>query len=232
MTTEVRTIAFVLYPGLTPLDLVGPLQVLTSLTQLGLPYRTITVSATKNPLPTDLPLSLSATHTYAEAPAPYALLVPGGGGPTFRAMADEALLDYLRTTSPQTELTLSVCTGSLLLAAAGLLEGRNATTHWACRHLLPRFGATPVAERWVTDGKFITAAGVAAGIDAALHVVQVLAGPEVARGVQTGIEYDPRPPLGGIDWSTVDFEQGKQWSKAMIQEGLSHHPALLAKLIG
>lgn len=232
MTDDKRTIAFVLYPGMTPLDLVGPLQVLDSLSNLGLPYRAVTVSASTDPLTTDLPLNLSATHTYAEVPAPFAVLVPGGGGPTFRAMTDQTLLDYLRSTSTQAELTLSVCTGSLLLGAAGLLEGRKATTHWACRHLLPRFGATPVAERWVTDGSFITAAGVAAGIDAALHVVQELAGPDAARAVQNGIEYDPQPPLGPIDWSTVDPAQGEQWSEVMIREGLSDHPDLLTKLLG
>ncbi|MGW0519385.1 DJ-1/PfpI family protein [Crossiella sp. NPDC003009] len=232
MTADVRTIAFVLYPGLTPLDLVGPLQVLAALPQLGLPYRAVTVAGTKDPLPTDLPLHLSATHTYPEIPNPFAVLVPGGGAPTFRAMADESLLNYLRTTSPQAELMLSVCTGSLLLGAAGLLKGRKATTHWAARHVLPRFGATPVAERWVTDGKFTTAAGVAAGIDAALHVVQQLTGPEVARAVQNGIEYDPQPPLGPIDWSTVDLDSGTAWIKSMVEEAFPDNPDLRATLLG
>ncbi|MBP2477259.1 transcriptional regulator GlxA family with amidase domain [Crossiella equi] len=230
--TDVRTIAFVLYPGLTPLDLIGPLQVINALAANGLPYRSVTVSHTTDPLPTDLPLRLTASHTFAEVPEPFALLVPGGGTPTYRAMADETVLAYLRTAAAKAELVLSVCTGSLVLGAAGLLEGRRATTHWAVREVLRKFGATPVAERWVEDGPFITAAGVAAGIDAALHVVDRLAGEEVARFVQTVIEYDPQPPHGPIDWSTVDLSEGMRWHEMWVKEALGDHPELAAKLLG
>jgi transcriptional regulator GlxA family with amidase domain len=123
-----------------------------------------------------------------------------------------------------------VCTGSLLLGAAGLLEGRRATTHWAMRHLLERFGATPVAERWVEDGHVVTAAGVSAGIDMALHLVARLAGEQAARMVQLWIEYDPRPPFGDIDWSAVDIPSYRPFTDNLLSAALTGHPELLERL--
>ena len=137
-------------------------------------------------------LSLVADATLADVPHPDMLLVPGGlapaVGPTARSSTGCA-----RPTRPRT-WTTSVCTGSLVLGAAGLLDGQRATTHWLALDQLARYGATPVAERAVIDGKFATAAGVSSGIDLALTLAGEIAGPELAQAVQLGIEYDPQPP--------------------------------------
>ncbi|QUQ70044.1 DJ-1/PfpI family protein [Kutzneria sp. CA-103260] len=227
-----KDIAFVLYPGLTILDMVGPLQVLSALPAFVPEYRVVVVGADKQPVATDTPLSVAASHTFDEVPTPYAVFVPGGGVPTMRALGDEKLLGHVRSMAEQAEIVGSVCTGSLILGAAGLLEGHRATTHWMCRHLLPKFGAAPVAQRWVRDGKMLTAAGVAAGIDMALYLVQELAGEDVARQVQLVIEYDPQPPLGGIEWDEVDIVGRKPMVDEWLAAGLADHPKLLGELIG
>lgn len=231
MTDAQKTIAFVVYPGLTPLDLVGPLQVLSALAQSDPAYRTVVVGATKDAVATDTPLRVAPSHTFDEVPNPYALVVPGGTVPTLRAMSDERLLGWLRTAAAGAELVTSVCTGSLILGAAGLLEGRNATTHWILRDVLAGLGANPVIQRWVEDGNVITAAGVSAGIDMALHLVERLAGPDVARNVQFAIEYDPQPPLGTLDWDNPPYGDLKQLREYTLREGLADNPALLEKLL-
>lgn len=231
MTDEQKTIAFVVYPGLTPLDLVGPLQVLAALAQIDPTYRTVVVGAAKDTLDTDTPLRIAPSHTFDEVPSPFAVLVPGGAVPTLRAMADERLLAWLRTAAASAELLTSVCTGSLVLGAAGLLEGKRATTHWMFRDLLPGVGATPVAERWVEDGRVITAAGVSAGIDLALHLVERLAGRQVATNVQFAIEYDPEPPQGALDWANQPYGDLKPLREHTLREGLAGNPALRDKLL-
>jgi transcriptional regulator GlxA family with amidase domain len=227
-----RTIAFVQYPGLTPLDIVGPLQVFSLLSQLAPGYDTVVVGERIEPMATDTPLTLVPSHTFETMPDPHVLIVPGGTVPTIAAMADEKLLDKLRTAAARSAIVGSVCTGSLLLAAAGLLDGRRANTHWMYRDLLPKFGAVPVAERWVRDGNVITAAGVSAGIDMALHLVGELAGPDVARKVQLFIEYDPEPPFGPIDWEAADPAQYAPRVHQRLHQALADHPALLARLSG
>ncbi|MFF5990380.1 DJ-1/PfpI family protein [Prauserella flavalba] len=199
---EKKTIAFVLYPGLTPLDLVGPLQVLSVLPG----YEVVVVGQTREPVATDTPVRLAASHTFAEVPDPAVVLVPGGMAPTIKAMTDETLLSYLRRAAANADVVGSVCTGSLILGAAGLLEGREATTHWAFLEQLAALDAKPVRRRWVQDGRVFTAAGVSAGIDLALHLVRTLAGEDVARQVQFGIEYDPEPPFGPLDWAAAPHE--------------------------
>jgi transcriptional regulator GlxA family with amidase domain len=230
-TDEQKIIAFVVYPGLTPLDLVGPLQVLSALAQLDPRHRTVVVGAAKDAVGTDTPLRIAPSHTFDEVPSPYAVLVPGGGVPTLRAMADEALLGWLRTAAAGAELVTSVCTGSLILGAAGLLDGKEATTHWMFRDLLKGVGATPVARRWVEDGNVLTAAGVSAGIDLALHLVERLAGRDVAKTVQFGIEYDPEPPQGPLDWADPPYGDLKPLREHTLREGLAEHPRLLEKLL-
>lgn len=226
----VKTIAFVLYPGLTPLDVVGPLQVFAALSDLVPGYRTVVVGERIEPMGSDTPLSLVPSHTFETMADPYAVIVPGGLVPTLAAMADEDLLQDLRETASRSQLVGSVCTGSLLLAAAGLLQGRRATTHWMYRDLLTRFGAMPVTRRWVEDGRFVTAAGVSAGIDMALHLVGRLAGEEVARMVQLFIEYDPEPPFGPIDWTPAGSGQYAPFARQLLETALTGHPALLAHL--
>ncbi|HSA48517.1 MAG TPA: DJ-1/PfpI family protein [Yinghuangia sp.] len=228
-----RTIAFVAYPGLTLLDLAGPLQTCSGLPHSGLPFEVVTVAAAKDiPLDTDTPLAVTANRTFAEVPAPDVLVVPGGGEPTLAALADAELIGYIRTAAETATTVASVCTGALLLGEAGLLDGRKATTHWIYRDLLTSFGATPVAERWVEDGPVLTAAGVAAGIDMALHLLARLVGPEFARSTQLFLEYDPRPPHGPIDWDRVDTPAYAGVPERQIGNALADHPELAAKLLG
>ncbi len=146
-------------------------------------------------------------------------------------MADEHLLAWLRTAAGGAELVTSVCTGSLILGAAGLLDGRQATTHWMFRDLLAGLGATPVARRWVEDGRVITAAGVSAGIDLALHLVERLAGRQLATTVQFAVEYDPEPPQGSLDWTNPPHGDLRPLRERTLRAGLAGHPVLLAKLL-
>jgi transcriptional regulator GlxA family with amidase domain len=139
-------------------------------------------------------LGLSVDRTLEEAEDFDAVLVPGGRG-SEAAAKDEAVLEWLRRVDERTRWTISVCTGSEILGAAGLLEGKRATSNWLFLERLPEYGAEPVGGRWVEDGKTITAAGVTAGIDMALYLIGREAGPEVAQAVQLGIEYDPEPPF-------------------------------------
>jgi transcriptional regulator GlxA family with amidase domain len=227
-----KTIAYVLYPGLTALDLVGPLTVTATLGAFEPEYRTVTVARERGPVDSDMPVGLVPTATFDEVRDPFAVVVPGGQAGTFAACADESLLAWIREASSAAEVTASVCTGSLILGAAGLLRGRKATTHWGFRDLLPTFGATPVARRWVEDGDVITAAGVSAGIDMALHLVGRLAGAQAARRVQLMIEYDPQPPLGPVDWTAVDPAALRPYVHQTVNAGLPHDSALAARLLG
>ena len=203
MSPESKTIALVLYPGLAALDFVGPLQVLKTLEQFAPEYRVVVVAANKEPMGSDLPMQMIADATFEEVPHPYALVVPGGRIPTIRAMSDPVMRAYVRTAAQSAEIVASVCTGSLILASVGLLDGRRATTNWFFHGLLGQFGASLVQERWVEDGKFITSGGVSAGIDMALYLISKLTDEATARRVQLALDYDPQPPFGGIDWPNV-----------------------------
>jgi transcriptional regulator GlxA family with amidase domain len=139
-------------------------------------------------------LGLNADRAIAEVTDPDIVLVPGGEG-NRALLGDEEVLSWLREVDARTTWTTSVCTGSLVLGAAGLLEGKRATGHWLYLEPLRAFGADPVGGRFVEDGKIVTAAGVSAGIDMALHLVGREAGPEAAQAVQLTIEYDPQPPF-------------------------------------
>jgi transcriptional regulator GlxA family with amidase domain len=184
-------IAILLYEKLTALDAIGPYEVLRSVPGWEVRF----VGASKGNVRTDSgALGLSADYALGEVTAPDVVLVPGGEG-SEAAMEDETVLEWLRTVDAGTKWTTSVCTGSLVLAAAGLLEGKRATSHWLYLERLGRMGADAVGGRFVEDGKTITAAGVSAGIDMALHLVGLEVGPEVAQAIQLGIEYDPQPPF-------------------------------------
>lgn len=233
MTSETpeRTIAFILYDGLTILDMVGPLQVLSGMAALHAGYRTVVVGERKDSVSTDTPLSVAPSATFAEVPAPYVLIVPGGGLPAIRAMGDPAVQAYVRQTAETAAYVGSVCTGALVLGAAGLLEGRQATTHWAYARLLEALGARYHRQRWVEDGKYITAAGVSAGIDMALHLAARLTDEATARRIQLGIEYDPQPPFGPISWDGVDPDQLWPRLVAQLPDALAGSPDLVRKLV-
>jgi transcriptional regulator GlxA family with amidase domain len=140
-------------------------------------------------------MEITATTGFTEAPALDVLLVPGGPG-QLSLMKHTLLLDYIRSCSQSAQWICSVCTGALLLAQAGVLRGRRATTHWLAREALRSFGVEVSRERYVFDGKFATAAGATAGLDLSLELARRLAGDEVAREIQLQLEYDPAPPLG------------------------------------
>src|SRR5262249_55450811 len=166
--------------------------------------------ATRDPVPTDSGVAVTPERTFAEVPRPYAVIVPGGPG-SVAAMASDAVQGYLRESASGAEGVGAVCTGALVLAATGLPGGRRAPTHWAYSSELEKLGARYVRERWVEDGKFITAGGVSAGIDMALALAERLTDRATAERIQLGIEYDPHPPRGGIDWSRVgDAERARQ----------------------
>ena len=198
-----RTIAAVLYPGLTALDLIGPLQVLALLERVAPQYRVVVVGERAEPVDTDLPVRLIPDKTFADVPHPYAIVVPGGRVGTIRALSDLVIRDYVRAAAASAEVVASVCTGSLILGAVGLLEGRPATTNWFFSDVLEHFAATYRRERWVEDGKLITSAGVSAGIDGGLYLVGKLTDEAMARRVQRALDYDPQPPFGRIDWAHV-----------------------------
>jgi transcriptional regulator GlxA family with amidase domain len=199
-----KMIAFAVYPGLTPLDLVGPLTVLRNLT--GTPYRSVVVGRRVEELPTDTSLGVVPTATFAEVATPYAVIVPGGGAATLTAMRDEALLGYVRSAAATAELIGSTGNGALVLAAAGLLTGRRAAVHWAYAETLQAMGATYARERWVEDGRFLTAAGGAAGIDMMLALLARLKSRSGAELAQLFMEYDPEPPFGRIEPGDADRE--------------------------
>ena len=183
-------IAIVLYDRFTALDAVGPYETLGRLPD----SEVVFVAEETGPVRTDSGnLALIADRTLAEVPNPDVVVVPGGPGQTTQ-MTNEALLDWIRVADTTSTWTTSVCTGSLLLAAAGRLEGRRATSHWLALDELRKFGVEPTGERVVTDGKYVTAAGVSSGIDMGLALLGRISGDFVAQAVQLGIEYDPQPP--------------------------------------
>src|SRR3954452_7752857 len=184
-------VAIPLFDRFTALDAVGPYEVLSRL-----PGATVTFAASRPGIQrTDNGmLGVEAPVALADIPAPDVLVVPGGYG-TRALLEDEEILGWLRRAHETTTWTTSVCTGSLLLAAAGLLDGLEATTHWAAAGLLNELGARYVEQRVVRQGKIFMAAGVSAGIDMALTLAAEIAGDEIAQTIQLYIEYDPQPPF-------------------------------------
>ena len=186
-------IAIVLYPGFTALDAVGPYEVLRLLPEAEVRF----VGAAPEPVVADSGvLFLGVTHSYAETPNPDIVLVPGSGPRTATRMADRQLTDWLRRVHETTRWTTSVCTGAMILAAAGILDGLPATTHWMVQPGLAAMGAKPQrGQRIVHAGKVATAARVSAGIDLGLWLAGQIAGREHAETIQLYIEYDPQPPF-------------------------------------
>ena len=185
-----RRIGMLIFPRLTQLDMTGPYEVLARLpnTQVDLVARSL------DPVTTDRGMRIMPTVTYADCPKLDVVMVPGGPGQQY-LMEDETALDFLRKQAATAKYVTSVCTGALVLGAAGLLKGRRATCHWAAIEHLKLLGAVPTSERVVVDGNVVTGAGVASGIDFALTLAAILEGELVAREIQLQIEYDPAPPF-------------------------------------
>ncbi len=187
---EPTRVVFLVYPKVTQLDLTGPAQVLSRLSKakVDLAWKT------RDPIQTDSGFDLLPTATLGEIGHADILCVPGGFG-CIDVMQDEEALGWVRSVGEGAQWITSVCTGSLILGAAGLLDGYRATSHWAWRDYLKLFGAAPVAERVVFDRNRVTGGGVTAGIDFALALMAAIEGEDYARAVQLGLEYDPHPPF-------------------------------------
>ena len=194
-------VAFGLYPGLTMLDFIGPYQVFTNVPDVDV----VVCAAQLGPLTDDNGLlTLDIEHTFADVRTPDITIVPGGFVTRRLARDKDPIVQWIADTDATSTFTTSVCTGALLLGAAGLLDGLDATTHWCAYDELASYGARPTEQRVVRQGKIFTAAGVSAGIDLALTLVAETHGPEVAQAVQLGIEYDPQPPFDSGSPSKAD----------------------------
>jgi cyclohexyl-isocyanide hydratase len=198
---EPTRVVFLLYPKVTQLDLTGPAQVLSRLSNAKVDL----VRKTSEPIQTDSGFALLPTATFDEVGQADILCIPGGFG-CIDVMQDDESLRWIRSVGDCAQWVTSVCTGSLILGAAGLLEGYRATSHWAWRDYLELFGAEPVAERVVFDRNRVTGGGVTAGIDFALALMAAIEGEDYARTVQLGLEYDPHPPF---DAGTPDKAGGE-----------------------
>lgn len=184
-------LAILLFDSFDAMDATGPYEVLRWLPNARVSF----VAKTRGPVRSENGgLAFMADHTLAALPQPDVVIVPGGEG-ELRMREDPEVIEWLRNAAASDAWIVSVCTGALLLGAAGLLRGRRATTHWLASDELARFGATPVRERYVFDGKLVTSAGVSAGVDMALALAAQLRSSEVAQAIQLGIEYDPAPPF-------------------------------------
>ena len=197
-------IAMLIYPNLTQLDLTAPYEVLTRLpdAEVSLVWKSL------EPVTSAGGLRLSPNATLAEAAPADVLFVPGGSGLT-SLLQDPDVLEFLRRQAATARYVTAVCTGSLLLGAAGLLTGYRATTHWAFHEFLERCGAIPTRQRVVVDRNRVTAGGVTAGLDFALRLTAELHGEQLARGIQLGLEYDPEPPFdsGTPERATAELVQ-------------------------
>jgi transcriptional regulator GlxA family with amidase domain len=205
-------IAILIFDRLTALDAVGPYDVLAHLPGAKISFvgehRGVVRTAHKS-------LGLEADFAIDEVTRADVLLVPGGIGEE-AVRAKPSMLEWVRAIHATTQWTTSVCTGALILGAAGILRGLDATTHWSAREILRGFGATPVGDRVVERGKVITAGGVSAGIDMALHLARRIAGDEIAQAIQIAIEYDPQPPFDSV------FEHAPEPVAAYLRKAYAH----------
>lgn len=185
-------IVFVLFDNVTQLDFAGPVQFLSRMPGA----KIFVASKDGGPVTTDCSFSILPTTSFADCPQADIICVPGGHG-VREAIADSAIVDFVRNQAKGSSGITSVCTGAFILGAAGLLQDKRATCHWGYTHLLPLFGATHEAARVVRDGNLVTAGGVTSGIDFALELIAMISGEEAARTIQLALEYDPAPPFTG-----------------------------------
>ena len=185
-------IVFVLFDNVTQLDFTGPVQFLSRLPGA----KVHVVSKDGAAVKTDCGFSILPRSGFGQCPQADVLCVPGGHG-VRDAIADQVIVDFVRQQANGADYITSVCTGAFILGAAGLLQGKKATCHWAYTQLLPLFGAMHQPARVVNDGNVITAGGVTSGIDFALELIAAISGEDIARTIQLALEYDPAPPFGG-----------------------------------
>lgn len=188
-----RRTAMLLFPGFTALDAIGPYHALAALPG----HEFLFVAERAGSISDGAKVTLQVQHSIDDVDHVDLLVVPGGLPAVGMARTGHPLVEWIRRVHPTTTWTTSVCTGALMLGAAGVLEGRAATTHWFCRDELALYGAVPTDQRVVRDGKVVTAAGVSAGIDMALVLTELIAGTDYAHAIQLDMEYDPEPPLDG-----------------------------------
>ncbi|PHV66835.1 DJ-1/PfpI family protein [Williamsia muralis] len=212
-------IALVVYPGFTALDVVGPYEVFRMLPDADVRF----VWHEAGPVVADSGvLILGATHTLDETPSPDVVLVPGGNASVMNQARDGQLLQWLRSVHTSSTWTTSVCAGSVVLAAAGVLDGQRATSHWQTLSALKLFGVTPVGDqRIVHEGKIATSAGVSAGIDLALWVAAQIADEKRARAIQLAIEYDPQPPFDSGHQDKADLGTKALATAILAKESLN-----------
>src|SRR5215211_1454956 len=226
-----RAIAVVTYSGVALLDLVAT----TTVLDRGTGHRTVTIGERTEPMDSNTPMAIIPEKRFEEVPDPLAIIVPGGGMASLKAMGNERIINYLRFAEHGAELVSSVSTGAFVLAAAGLLEGRRATTHPAYADILKKLGVDYVEGYSVEDGKFLTMAGVSGGIDTTLQLVGKLTSERMAKRTQLVIEYDPQPPFGGVDWGQANGDElGDTLSRhrADLERALANRPDLHLKLFG
>lgn len=205
-------IVFLFYDGMTALDVVGPHEILCRISGASIKR----VAKSSGNVKTDSGLILYADHALSEVLNANILFIPGAGNATTLQKCPE-ILDWVRLIHSKSTWTTSVCTGSLILGAAGILSGVNATTHWAAIDRLSKWGAEPIKKRIVEFGKIITAAGVSAGIDMALTIAAKISGEHVAKTLQLGIEYDPEPPFDSGSPEKADPELLESLRKRMVR---------------
>lgn len=237
---KTKTIAFVVYPGLTLLELIGPITTLFGLTRNlvgpSRQYRTVTVGERVESMNTDTPMALIPDNAFEHVPNPYGIIIPGGGMSSLAVLGNARVLDYVRFAAHGAQIVGSVSTGAFILAAAGLLEGRQVTTHPQYGEHLSKFGANYVRRNWVEDGRYITAAGVSGAIDMALYLTARLKDETTAKDAQLVIEYDPHPPFGRLEQADGDGENRSATTLAahrtVLERALANRPDLRAKLFG
>lgn len=221
-------IGILLFPEVTQLDATGPAQVLCRVPGAKLHM----IWKTRDPVPTDAGFSIVPTTSFAECPQLDVICVPGGGGQV-ALMTDEETLAFLRKQAAGARYVTSVCTGSLVLGAAGLLKGYKSACHWSSREYLPAFGAIPVAERVVRDRNRLSGGGVTAGIDFGLTMAAELAGEDVAKTIQLALEYDPKPPFDSGSPEKAGpavVTKLKERIQGMLQKRAAANQAAAAKL--
>lgn len=221
MSAPLQIVAL-LFPNVTQLDLTGPAQVFSQFPDAEVHF----AWRDRNPVPTDSGFSIVPTATFLEAPQADLLFVPGGAG-AFELFEDAAALSFIAEQAAGAQFVTSVCTGSFALAAAGLLNGKRATSHWASLHMLQDFGAVPVRERVARDGHIITGAGISSGIDFALALAAELYDDRMARQIQLYIEYDPAPPFDA--GSPFRPEADQQSVKERIASVTEHRSPMVAR---